>query len=77
VPTLSKVHGTRRPGFGGRKMAKTMSLCFLSAVGSNVKLIYTAKPDTTKQSFQCRVRLRRCELDPRQLKTVAGRKFEV
>jgi len=51
--------------------------CFLSAVGSNLKLIYTAKPDTTKQSFQCRVRLRRCELDPRQLKTVAGRKFEV
>ena len=25
VPTLSKMHGIRRPGFGGEKMVKTMS----------------------------------------------------
>jgi len=25
VPTLSKVHGTRRPGFDGKKTVKTMS----------------------------------------------------
>jgi len=41
-----------------------------------LKLIHTATPDTTTVLSVSRP-LRRCELDSRQLKTVADRKFEV
>jgi len=44
---------------------------------ADLKLIYTVKPDTKKTVLSVSRPLRWCELDSRQLKTVADRKFEV
>jgi len=42
-----------------------------------LKLIHTVTPDTTKLSLSVSRPLRRYELDSRQLKTVADKKFEL